>query len=73
MAPETCVKQVFRLRVARFINLTPKMRLCLIICYSKCAGTILEFNGAERLVEVSLSHAVLLTSCLVVVLSINVD
>lgn len=61
MTPETFVKQPFTLHGARFINLIPKMRLCLIIWYCKCAGTILKFNGAERLVEASLSHTILLT------------
>lgn len=60
--PETFVKQAFTLHSPRFINLIPEMRLHLIICYSKYAGTILKFNGVERLGEVGLSHAVLLTS-----------
>lgn len=73
MTPEAFVKQAFTLHGARFVNLIPKMWWCLIICYSKCAGTILKFNGAERLMEVSLSHTRLLTSYLVVVLVINAD
>lgn len=73
VTPEAFVKQAFTLHGARFVNLIPKMRLCLIICYFKRAGTILKFNGAERSVEVSLSHAVPLIGYLAAVLILNTD
>lgn len=72
MTPEIFVKQAFTSQGARFINLISKMRACLIACYSKFPGTILKFNGVERLVEVRLSHAALLISYLVAIV-VNAD